>query len=63
VARTPDEWTSHYFLALLYSRDDPRRALSEIRTAESLNPLEPEIDAARRRLLARKSGGAGQNGG
>ncbi len=53
LSRTPDDWTPHYYLALLAERRNPRAALREIRAAARLAPHEPPIAIARRRIEAR----------
>jgi tetratricopeptide (TPR) repeat protein len=48
--KRPEEWSIHYFLALLYKEEDPARARSELGIAAELNPLSLRIESARERL-------------
>ena len=45
-----EEYAGHFFLALLYAKDDPDRARAELAVVAELNPLEPRIDAVRERI-------------
>lgn len=50
VRKRPDEYAGHFFLALLYSKEDPDQARTELAVLAELNPLEPRIDAIRERI-------------
>lgn len=52
VAKRPEEWTSHYFLAELLADDRPRLARRELDRARRLNPNSPEIEELDGRLRA-----------
>lgn len=51
--KRPEEWAPHYYLALLYARDDPRRARQAIAAVADRNPLAPELETLRARLRGR----------
>ena len=68
AAMREEEWAAHYFLAELYSEDDPERAAQELATATALNPLSDRIAALREFLdeeqsADRKPGGKPGSGG
>ncbi len=46
----PEEWAAHYYLALLYMKTDPERARQELAAATAVNPLQPDLQALRKRL-------------
>ena len=48
--KRPEDWASHYYLATLYARSAPRRALAEVEAGLRLDPREPALHALRRRL-------------
>lgn len=48
----PEEWASHYFLALVYARDEPRLARDELSAIAELNPLAPELEEVRGKIAA-----------
>lgn len=48
--KRPEEYAGHFFLALLYAKDDPDQARTELAVVTELNPLEPRIDEIRERI-------------
>lgn len=50
VRKRPEEYAGHFFLALLYAKDDPDQARTELAVVAELNPLEPRIDEVRERI-------------
>ena len=50
VRERPEEYAGHFFLALLYAKDDPDRARAELAVVAELNPLEPRIDKVRAQI-------------
>jgi tetratricopeptide (TPR) repeat protein len=48
--KRPEEYVGHFFLALLYAREDPAQARSSLAVVEELNPLEPRIEEIRERI-------------
>ncbi|MDQ3728772.1 MAG: O-antigen ligase family protein, partial [Actinomycetota bacterium] len=43
ASERPEEWATHYFLALLQIRSDPRAASGELASALELNPLSADL--------------------
>jgi tetratricopeptide (TPR) repeat protein len=54
--KRPEEWASHYLLALLYKDRDPRLAREELAITRELNPLGSRLDS-----LEHSLGGAGSS--
>jgi hypothetical protein len=52
----PEEWASHYFLALLYERRNPELAREEFAITRELNPLGARLDGLERRLRRAEQG-------
>ena len=46
----PEEWASHYFLALLHLRSDRARARAELEAALELNPFSRDLEDLQERL-------------
>jgi hypothetical protein len=59
VEDRPEEWASHYFLALLYRDREPALARRELAIARELNPLGSRLDALERSLSPEGPGRAG----
>jgi len=52
IRMRPEEYVGHFFLALLYARDDPGQARVALAVVSELNPLEARIDEIRKRIAA-----------
>jgi O-antigen ligase len=61
--KRPEEWSTHYFLGQLYSREQPGRALDAARRANELNPLSPRVNQLLKSLQERQSQGADRSAG
>lgn len=48
--KRPEEWVTHYFLALLYRRDAPRLARRQAALATARDPHNPQVASLRRKL-------------
>jgi hypothetical protein len=50
IRKRPEEWAGYYFLAQIYAKSDPRRALAELDAAAQLNPLSDVISELRKKI-------------
>ena len=48
--KRPEDWAPRYYLATLYARSAPRRALAAVEAGLRLDPREPALHGLRRRL-------------
>ncbi len=50
IRERPEEYVGHFFLALIFARDDPARARDELAVVAELNPLEHRIEEIEERI-------------